>query len=36
MKTVLFVPGLKEDMESRDYALTIDAIESKGYKVKFV
>ncbi len=36
MKTVLFVPGFREDISSRDYKSTIDAIESKGYKVKFV
>ncbi len=36
MKTVLFVPGYQEDMNSRDYVSTIRAIESKGYKVKFV
>jgi len=36
MKTVLFVPGYPEDMESRDYASTIRAIKAQGYKVKFV
>lgn len=36
MKTVLFVPGSGEDIHSRDYASTINAIEKKGYKVKFV
>ena len=36
MKTVLFVPGSGEDMNSRDYAATIQAIENKGYKVRFV
>jgi pimeloyl-ACP methyl ester carboxylesterase len=36
MKTVLFVPGYQEDMKSRDYASTIRAIETQGYKVKFV
>jgi pimeloyl-ACP methyl ester carboxylesterase len=36
MKTVLFVPGFRESLKSRDYKSTIDAIESKGYKVRFV
>lgn len=36
MKTVLFVPGFQEDLKSRDYASTINAIKSKGYSVKFV
>lgn len=36
MKTVLFVPGFREDISSRDYKSTIAAIESKGYKVEFV
>lgn len=36
MKTVLFVPGFREDISSRDYKSTITAIESKGYIVKFV
>ena len=36
MKTVLFIPGFKEDMKSRDYESTIKAIESSGYKVHFV
>ncbi|MFZ2126204.1 MAG: alpha/beta hydrolase [Candidatus Microsaccharimonas sp.] len=36
MKTVLFVPGYQEDIDSRDYRATIRAIEKKGYKVKFV
>jgi pimeloyl-ACP methyl ester carboxylesterase len=36
MKTVLLVPGFKEDIKSRDYKSTIEAIEDKGYKVKFV
>jgi pimeloyl-ACP methyl ester carboxylesterase len=36
MKTVLFVPGFMEDLNSRDYKKTIKAIEEKGYKVKFV
>lgn len=34
MKTVLFVPGFQEDVQTRDYRLAIKAIESKGYKVK--
>ena len=36
MKTVLFVPGFKEDLNYRNYKLTIEAIKSKGYKVKFI
>jgi predicted alpha/beta hydrolase family esterase len=36
MKTVLFVPGYQEDINTRDYRSTIAAIESTGYKVMFV
>ncbi|HSX30140.1 MAG TPA: hypothetical protein VLE73_06285 [Candidatus Saccharimonadales bacterium] len=36
MKIVLFVPGFKENLKTRDYKSTIKAIESKGYTVKFV
>ncbi len=36
MKTVLFIPGFQEDINSRDYAKTIKVIEKAGYKVKFV
>lgn len=36
MKTVLLVPGFKEDLKSRDYKSTIKAIEDSGYKVCFV
>ncbi len=36
MKTVLFVPGYQEDLESRDYKSTISAIKERGYDVKFV
>lgn len=36
MKTVLFVPGFRESFFSRDYKRTIEAIENKGYSVKFV
>jgi pimeloyl-ACP methyl ester carboxylesterase len=36
MKTVLFVPGFRENIESRDYKSILTAIESRGYKVKFV
>jgi len=36
MKTVLFVPGFQEDMKSRDYISTLNAIKSRGYFVKFV
>lgn len=35
-KTVLFVPGFQEDIDSRDYRATIEAIENKGYRVVFV
>lgn len=36
MKTVLFVPGFYENIDSRDYTSTLKAIEKKGYKIKFV
>jgi len=36
VKTVLFVPGFKEGLDSRHYAKTLKAIEDKGYKVEFV
>jgi predicted alpha/beta hydrolase family esterase len=36
MKTVLFVPGFREDINSRDYKSTLTAIESNGYQVKFI
>lgn len=36
MKTVLFIPGFKEDKKSRDYSSTINAIKESGYKVIFV
>ena len=36
MKTVLFVPGYPENLESRDYVSTISSIETAGYVVKFV
>jgi len=36
MKTVLFVPGFREDVKSRDYKKVIKAIESKGYNARFV
>ena len=36
MKTVLLIPGFKEDFRTRDYTAVISAIEAKGYKVKFV
>jgi len=36
MKTVLFIPGFRESINSRDYKSTIAAIKSKDYKVKFV
>lgn len=36
MKTVLFVPGFQEDINSRNYKKTIAAIEKAGYQVRFV
>ncbi len=36
MKTVLFVPGFQENLQTRDYSKTINAIEARGYKVKFI
>lgn len=36
MKTVLVVPGYQEDFTFRDYKSVLTAIESKGYKAKFV
>lgn len=36
MKTVLFVPGFREDLKSRNYNSTIDAINNKNYVVQFV
>jgi len=36
MRTVLFVPGFQEDLKSRDYKATINAIKKKGYKVEFI
>lgn len=36
MKTVLLVPGYRENLDSRDYRSAINEIESRGYKVKFV
>ena len=36
MRTVLFVPGFKESIESRDYLKILQAIDAKGYKTKFV
>lgn len=36
MKTVLLVPGFKENLRSRDYKATIRTMEESGYKVKFV
>lgn len=35
-KTVLFVPGFRESIDSRDYKAVISAIERHGYKVTFV
>lgn len=36
MKTVLFVPGFREDLKTRDYKSTIKVIEQSGYEVKFI
>jgi pimeloyl-ACP methyl ester carboxylesterase len=36
MKTVLFVPGFRQSLETDDYIATIKAIQSKGYNVVFV
>ena len=36
MKTVLFIPGMGEGINDRDYASVIKTIESKGYKVTFL
>jgi predicted alpha/beta hydrolase family esterase len=36
MKTVLFVPGFKQDMHNRDYAATLQVFASKGYAPVFV
>lgn len=36
MKTVLFVPGYQEDMESRDYTSTLTMVRNQGYEVVFV
>ena len=36
MKTVLFIPGFQESLDSRNYTALLKAIEAKGYVVKFV
>ena len=36
MKTVLFVPGFREDINSRNYEVTLEAIKQKGYATQFV
>ena len=36
MKTVLFVPGYPENINSRDYSSTMDAIRSAGFAVEYV
>jgi pimeloyl-ACP methyl ester carboxylesterase len=36
MKTVLFTPGFGDSVGTRDYNAVMDALESKGYSVKFV
>lgn len=35
-KTVLFVPGFREDINSRDYGAVLSDIEQCGYDVRFV
>ena len=36
MKTVLFIPGFREDINSRNYKITLEAIKQKGYSTQFV
>ncbi len=36
MKTVLFVPGHREDYKSRNYKSVVKAIENQSYRVKFI
>ncbi len=36
MKTVLLVPGFKENLKSRDYKSILNTIKKSGYKVKLV
>lgn len=36
MKTVLLLPGFRESIDYRDYKSVIKAIETKGYKVRFI
>lgn len=36
MKTVLLIPGFGEDINSRNYVATINAIKKKGYVVIFI
>ena len=36
MKTVLLVPGFRQDLKTHDYKALLDAIETKGHKVVFV
>lgn len=36
MQTVLFVPGFQEDINTRKYTDTLEAIKNKGYDIKFI
>lgn len=36
MKTVLFVPGWRENFNSRDYQSVLSVIEANGYKTRFI
>lgn len=36
MKTVLFAPGFREDIKSRNYRTVLKKIEEKGYRTKFI
>lgn len=36
MKTILLVPGFRENLDTRDYRSVLIAIEAKGYKAVFV
>lgn len=36
MKTVLLTPGFKQNLHNRNYAATLQAIESSGYSTEFV
>ena len=36
MKTVLFIPGFQQDLQTTNYKVTLKAIESRGYATVFV